>query len=62
MVDVQFTSMSVNWQRKSLAVVTSSPCLELVQANSTSIAALHDMRVRTLVPLLKRYSSSTTKP
>ena len=58
----KLTSMSINRHRRFLAAVTSSPCLELMQVNSTNIAALRDMWVRTFDPLLNRNSCSATKP
>ena len=58
----KLTSMSINRRRRFLAAVTSFPCLELTQVNSTNIAALHDMWVRNFDPLLNRYSCSAAKP
>ena len=54
--------MSIKQQHRSLATLTSSPCLELVQENRTNIAALQEIWVRSFVPFLKRYSPCTTKP
>lgn len=62
-VGATFTSMSTNWHHKSLAAAASSPFLALLKLNSTSIAALQDMWVRSFAdPFFSRYSSCTTKP